>query len=91
MPQTITKRDATILRAWTFPEIPIDSVMIASTTKFVPPAKSVLSESEEGIERITIYQSGTSMLWQKRQVGSQLRISLEGPMDVPVMRKVIAR
>jgi len=46
MPQIITKRDATIFRAWTFPEIPIDSVMIASTTKFVPPAKSVLGESE---------------------------------------------
>ena len=51
MPQTITKRDATILRAWTFPDIPIDSVMTASTTKFVPPAKSVLTNQKRELRR----------------------------------------
>jgi hypothetical protein len=78
MPQTITKREATIFRAWTFPEIPIDSVIMASTTKLVPPAKSVLKELENGIGKRTVYRSERSMLWRKTPVGSRLKISIEG-------------
>lgn len=51
---------------------------MASTTKLVPPAKSVLKELENQIGKRTVYRSEMSMLWRKTPVGSRLRISIEG-------------
>jgi hypothetical protein len=51
-PQSITKRETTILRVWTLSEIPIDRVIIARMTKLVPPAKSVL-ENQQLLKRIS--------------------------------------
>ena len=73
MPQVMTKREAMMLRAWRLEVMPIERVIIARTTKFVPPAKSVLRcQIMCQKKRGTICRSGRSMLWRRRAVGSPL-------------------
>jgi hypothetical protein len=76
MPPVMTKREAMMLRAWRLEVMPIERVIIARTTKFVPPAKSVLRcqircQKHER-RRGTICRSGRSMLWRRRAIGSRL-------------------
>jgi len=67
MPHVMTKREAMMLRAWRLEVMPIERVIITRTTKFVPPAKSVLRYQircqKHERKRGTICRSGRSMLW----------------------------